>query len=164
MSETRANDGSDLIVDFGDRRRLSETDGEVPATTRQVSFIKDVVVHYFQYPSTDEVTKRWNSKKDKHTFQQQLIHDVQSIRLLLSTTPMDALEKEVLYECVGLEALISIQVMRFVKEKRRRHTRSIVEMQDCLSEDHLSAYAESQSSESRERAQKIAAGNLKILS
>ena len=65
MSETRANDGSDLIVDFGDRRRLSETDGEVPAATRQVSFIKDIVVHYFQYPSTDEVTKRWNSKKDK---------------------------------------------------------------------------------------------------
>ena len=76
---------------------------------------------------------------------------------------MEAVEKEVLYECVGLEPGITKQVTRLLKEKRRRHICSIVEMQYYLSEEDL--YAIRHSSEMRERAQKLAAsGYLKILS
>ena len=106
----------------------------------------------------------WYSKNDKSIFRKELKDDIQSIRLLLSFTPMEAVEKEVLYECVGLEPHLTKQVTRFVKEKRRRHIRSIVEMQDYLSEENLSAYAIRHSSEMRERAQKLASGYLKILS
>ena len=106
----------------------------------------------------------WYSKNDKSIFRKELKDDIQSIRLLLSFTPMEAVEKEVLYECVGLEPHLTKQVTRFVKEKRRRHIHSIVEMQDYLSEENLSAYAIRHSSEMGERAQKLATGYLKILS
>ena len=187
MSKVRATNGNgnDLIVDFGHRhwRRTSESDtgtggggggGKVTATAtktmamamameRQVSFSEDVKVNCFQYPSTVEVSKRWYSKRDKYFFERELARDVQNIRGLLSITPMEDHEKEVLYDCVGLEALVSSKVMRFLKEKKRRHARSIVEMQYRLSEEQLAAYAASHSSQSRERAQKLAAGYSEIL-
>ena len=186
MSKVRATNGNgnDLIVGFGHRhrRQTAESDtgtcggggGKVTATAtntiaiamtmeRQVSFSEDVIVHCFQYPPTDEVSKRWNSKRDKYFFEQEMARDVQSIRDLLSITPMENHEKEVLYDCVGLEALMSSKVTRFLKEKKRRHARSIVEMQYSLSEEKLAAYAASHSSQSRERAQKLAAGYSEIL-
>ena len=53
-------DGSDLIVNFGERTRPSEVCGDVPASMkRQVRFFDDVAVHCFQYPSRDEVSTRW---------------------------------------------------------------------------------------------------------
>ena len=76
---------------------------------------------------------------------------------------MEEVKKEALYDCVGLEALMSSKVARFLKEKKQCYARSIVEMQDCLSEEELTAYAASHSSQSRERAQKLAAGYSEIL-
>ena len=170
MAAVRVNKGSDLIVDFCHRRRPSNTDtrseGEATPTKTmqgQVSFSQDIVVHYFQYPSSDEVSKRWHSKRDKYFFAQEITRDVRCIRFLLSTTSMEALEKDALYDCVGLEALLSGKVKRFVKKRKRRYVNSIVEMQDCLSEEQLAAYASSHSTQSRERAQKLAAGYLEIL-
>mmetsp|Transcript_14286 Transcript_14286/g.20285 ORF Transcript_14286/g.20285 Transcript_14286/m.20285 type:complete len:178 (-) Transcript_14286:135-668(-) len=176
MTAVRANNGSDLIVDFCHRPRRRSSDryctqrhgnGEVDASKaimkRQVSFSEDVAIHNFQYPSRDEVSKRWHSKRDRHLFTQELRRDVQCIRFLLSTTPMEALEKEALYMCIGLEALLSAKVTRALKERKRGYVHSIVEMQDSLSEEQLAAYAASHSSQSRERAQKLAAGYLEIL-
>ncbi len=174
MSELGANDGSDLIVDFGHRhpRRTSNTTGggggKVSATKtmakeKQVNFSEDVIVHYFQYPSKEEVSKRWHSKSDKSFFTQELARDVRRLRGLLSVAPIEGLEKEALYDCVGLEALMSSRVMRFLKDHKREHSRSIVEMQDSLNDEQLAAYAASHSSQSRERAQQIAAGYLEIL-
>ena len=176
MSELGANtnncNDNDLIVDFGHRhpRRISAsgadtgTGGEVSATnTRRVSFSEDVTLHCFQYPSKEEVSKRWHSKSVRNMFKQELARDVRSIRCLLSIAPMEDFEQEALYDCVGLEALMSSRVTRFVKDQKQEHSRSIVEMQDYLSEEQLAAYAESHSSQSRERAQKLAAGYLEIL-
>ncbi len=173
MAAVRVNNGSDLIVDFCHRRRKrpsdtdTHADGEVTATKTmqgRVSFSEDIIIHYFQYPSSDEVSKRWHSKKDKYSFTKETTRDVRCIRFLLSTIPLEALEKEALYDCVGLEALLSEKVKIFVKENRRRYVHSIVEMQDCLSDEQLAAYAACHSSQSRERAQKLAAGYLEILS
>ena len=74
------------------------------------------------------------------------------------------LEKETLYACIGLEAHVSDRVARFLTETKRGHARSIVQMQDCLSDEQLAAYAATRSSQSRERAQKLAAGYLVMLS
>ena len=171
MTAVRANNGNDLIVDFCHRRRSSDTDthGESEATATdtmqgQVSFSEDIVVHCFQYPSRDEVSKRWHSKTDKYFFTHEMTRDVHCIRFLLSTTPMEAVEEEALYKCVGLEAHLSGKVTRFLRERKRKYVHSIVEMQDSLSDEQLAAYAETQSSQSRERAQKLAAGYLEILS
>jgi len=110
------------------------------------------------------VRRRWYSKRDKSIFKQEMKRDIQSIRYQLSITPMEALEKEILYGCIGLEAHVSSKVARFLEEKKRGYARSIVEMQDCLSDEQLAAYAEARSSESSERAQKLAAGYSSILS
>ncbi len=76
---------------------------------------------------------------------------------------MEAVDKEALYGCVGLETHLSSQVTRFLTEKKRRYTRSIVEMQHFLGEEQLAVYAMSHSSQSRERAQKLASGYFEIL-
>ncbi len=87
-----------------------------------------------------ETLKRWHSESDKYVFKQELARDVRRLRFLLSVTQIGDLEKEALYDCAGLEALVSSRVTRFLKDQKRRHSRSIVEMQDCLSEEQLAAY------------------------
>jgi hypothetical protein len=77
---------------------------------------------------------------------------------------MEELEKETLYWCIGLEAHVSSKVTRFLKDEKRGHTRSIVMMQDCLSDEQLAVYAMTRSFQSRDRAQKLAAGYCVILS
>ena len=77
---------------------------------------------------------------------------------------MEEVEKETLYWCIGLVAHVSRKVTRFLKDEKRGHTRSIVVMQDCLSDEQLAAYAEARSSESSERAQQLAASYSSILS
>jgi len=164
--------GNSLIVDFGIRRRPSEVEAEDPVseeaatikTTKQVRFSEDTDLQCFQYPSREEVSERWISKKEKEIIARKMLRDIARIRHVLSTTPMEEVDKEILYACVGLEALITSQVMKFLKVKKRQHTRSIVEMQYHLGHEQLAAYAEKSSLESRERAHKLAAGYLEILS
>ena len=76
---------------------------------------------------------------------------------------MEEMEEDILYDCVGLESFLSSQVMRFLKERKREHVRSVVEMQDYLNDKQLAEYTMSRSSSSRERAQKMAHGYTVIL-
>ena len=167
LSDTAAT-GDDLIVGFGNRSRPSQDTGNENVatikTSKQVRFSEDVAVHCFQYPSREEVARRWNSEQDKDVLTQEMIRDVRSIRHVLATTPMEELEKETLYGCVGLEALVSSRVMNFLKKRKREHSRSVVDMQAYLGGERLAAYAANRSFESRERAQKLAAGYSEILS
>ena len=133
-------------------------------TYKQVRFSDDIRIRSFPYPSKEELFQRWDSKKDKVLFKQELARDVQCIRHLLSSTPMEALNKEVLYWCLGLEALVSVQVTRLVRDMKVGHSRSIVQMQHHLSDEQLASYARRRSLQSRERAQELAAGNWQILS
>ena len=158
--EAVANNGSDLIVSFSNRSRSSASDND----SKQVSFSQDIAIVCFQYPSREEVSKRWHSKRDKALFTQEMNRDIRSIRYLLSTSPMEEVEKETLYGCIGLEAHVSSKVTRFLKDMKQGHFRSIVEMQDCLSDEQLAAYAMIGSSQSREKAQELAAGYWAILS
>ena len=182
-TQTKANDGNELIVDFVDRSRLlplsatsysyaasdnKDRDMEVkhsPFTTtdKQVRFSEDNCFHSIRHQSKEELFQRWHSKEDKFLFKKELARDVQSIRHLLSSTPMEELEKEVLYWCLGLEVLVSIQVTRLVREMKVEHSRSIVQIQDYLSDEQLAAYAMRSSLQSRERAHNLAAGNWEIL-
>jgi hypothetical protein len=161
MAEAVANNGNDLIVGFSVRRRQTESDD---TDSKQVSFSQDITENCFQYPSRKEVSKRRYSKRDKSIFKQEMKRDIQSIRYQLSITPMEAVEKEILYGCIGLEAYVTSKVTRFLEEKKQGYARSIVEMQDCLSDEQLAAYAEARSSESSERAQQLAASYSSILS
>ena len=167
MNEERSNSsGEELIVGFGNRRRSSEAeiiDVAPMKKEKQIRFSDEVAVVCFPYPSMEEVSKRWHSKTDKTAREFEMKRDVQSIRRVLSATPLDELEEEILYACIGLEALVTKRVMKFVKEKRRWHSRAIVEMQAYLMGDELAEYAQNSSLESRERAQKLAAGYAKML-
>jgi hypothetical protein len=90
MSEA-ADYGNDLMVDFSYRRRPLSTD------SRQVSFSEDMTIHNFEYPSSEEVSKRWQSKSDKVLSTSEMLRDIRSIRRLLTTRPIEELEKETLY-------------------------------------------------------------------
>ena len=167
--------GTDLIVDFVERRRsrtstaieayseVEDKDTTTATMSKQVRFSEDVHIHSFPHLSKQEISRRWDSKRDKFLFKQELARDVWNIRHLLSTTPMEELEKEVLYRCLGLEALVSSQVTRYLKRMREEHSSSIVELQYRLSGEQLAAYSMSRSLQSRERAQNLALANWEIL-
>jgi hypothetical protein len=160
--------GNDLIVDFVDRRSSYDADKQTSESKmkvkKQVSFSRYVTSYCFQYPDKEEVSKRWHSKKDKTRFMQAMDHDIQILRCRLTTTPVEELEKEILYDCIGLEAHVSSKVMRFLKTSRRENVRSVVKMQHCLNDKQLAEYSMSRSLSSRERAQNIAHGYSVILS
>lgn len=166
-------DGNDLIVDFVERstsqladESYSSSNGEETRmdVQKQVRFGEDITTYYSQYPDENEISRRWISTEEKRLFTQEMSHDVRILRCLLSSTPMEFVDEETLYECIGLECLLSIEVMQLVKERRKRHPRSIVQMQHKLDQDQLAAYAISRSLESKERAQKLASGYFAILS
>jgi len=117
MSEA-ADYGNDLMVDFSYRRRPLSTD----------SISEEMTIHNFEYPSSEEVSKRWQSKSDKVLSTSEMLRDIRSIRRLLTTRPIEELEKETLYGCIGLEALLLNEITRFVKETKQGHSRSIVVM------------------------------------
>ena len=156
--------GNDLIVDFVHRRPSNDTVKQTSKMKKQVCFSPYVTRYCFQYPDKEEVSKRWLSKKDKTLVMQAMEHDVQILRYRLTKTPIEELEKEVLYDCIGLEALVSIEVMRFLKERKREHVRSVVKMQHCLNDKRFAEYSTSRSLSSKEGAQKIAHGYSVILS
>jgi hypothetical protein len=160
MSDAAASGNGNNLIDFGNRRRSSPSQHQ----RKQVRFSEDITIHRFQYPSSEEVYKRWHSKRDKSLFTKEHERDTRSIRYLLSITPTEEVEKETLYWCIGLEAHVSSKVTRFLKDEKRGNIRSIVMMQDCLSDDQLAAYAMTRTFRSRERAQKLAAGYWAILS
>ena len=131
---------------------------------KRVRFSEDIQATVLPYPaSKEEFSRRWHSKRDKFLFKQELARDVRNIRRLLSTTPMETLEKDVLYWCLGLEALVSAQVTRYLKRMKEEHSSSIVKLQYRLTDEQLAAFAMSHSLQSKERAQELAAGNWEIL-
>jgi hypothetical protein len=129
---------------------------------KQVCF-SEIKTTLVKYPSREEISERWDSKKERDVFEYEIMRDVQEVQRLLSTTPLEAVETEDLYKFVGLENLLSKEMMHYVRDEKREHVRSIVKMQHMLSDEQLAACAMQSSSQSRERAQKLAAGYWAIL-
>ena len=138
MSESGTSnvDGNDLIVAFPS----SSSDSE----GKQVRFSEYIYVHSFPYSpskrSLDAGTPRGTNSYSNKNWQGSSRHS-----RLLSTTPMKTLEKEVLYRCLGLEALVSNQFTRFLKEMKEDYSSSKVELQYRLTDEQLTAYAMSHS-------------------
>ncbi len=157
---------NDLIVDFVPRRRPTMTSCSTAETNsqegKQVCF-SETKTTLVKYPSRKERSRRWDSKKERDVFEYEMMCDVQEVQRLLSTTPLEAVEKEDLYKCIGLENLLSTRLVYYIKDKKREHVRSIVKKQHMLSDEQLSACAMQSSSQSRERAQQLAAGYWVIL-
>jgi hypothetical protein len=162
---------SDLIVDFVPRRRPTTTSCSTDEKNanrnrdggEQVCFAQTNTTTIIKYPSREERSRRWDSKKERYMFEYEMIRDVKDVQHLLSTTPMDAVEKEDLYKFIGLENLLSRRLAHYLRDKKREHVRSIVKIQHMLSDEQLAACAMQGSSESRVRAQKLAAGYWVIL-
>jgi hypothetical protein len=160
---------SDLIVDFVHNRlptmtMTSPTKTQTTKKKKQVCFAETKTTHTLKYRTSQQNAKTWYSEKDKVLFKSVLHRDVRSFQHLLATTPMEELSQEALYECIGLEGLLSIELMYYVKSKRRDHVRSIIKRQEMLSDEQLALSSVRSSFASRERAQQLAAGYFAILS
>ena len=175
---TAVADGNELIVDFVDRktwrrRQLLSSSSDDDASyqdekkeeiqTKHVRFSPDITVCCFPYPDRQEASRRWHSKEDKTLFTIAMEHDVLRLRYLLSSKPMTEIENETLYDCIGLEALLSGKVLKFVKKKKREHSRSVVMMQYCMNQEQLADYSMSRSLQSLERARQLADGYSVVL-
>jgi hypothetical protein len=77
--------------------------------------------------------------------------------LRLRTTPVIEMEEDVLYECVGLENLLSRNVARWVATNKRRHANLILQGQWYYNKEELAKLGRMSSSWARDRAQMRAA-------
>ena len=91
--------------------------------------------------------------EDINQFTQAIIGDA----LRLRTTPVIDMEEDILYECVGLENLLSRSVARQVATNKRRHASLILQAQGYYSKEALAQLGRMSSSWARDRAQMRAA-------
>ena len=95
--------------------------------------------------------------EDINQFTQAMIGDA----LRLRTTPVIEMEdQDVLYECVGLENLLSRNVARRVATNKRWHASLILQGQGYYSKEALAQLGRMSSSWARDSAQVNAARNL----
>ena len=95
-----------------------------PLSKSRVSFSQFSQLALFPEDKT-ESSKKWYSKEENRSFRQQLANDIRQIRRNLPAN--DASGRE--YEYVGIETLLSPEVMRLVAAKRRHHIAAILEEQ-----------------------------------
>ena len=93
------------------------------------------------------------SQEDINQFTQAIIGDA----LRLRTTPAIGTDEDDLYECVGLENLLSRNVARQVATNKRRHASLILQAQGYYSKEALAQLGRMSSSWARDRAQMRAA-------
>ncbi|KAL7539329.1 hypothetical protein ACHAXR_011826 [Thalassiosira sp. AJA248-18] len=110
----------------------------------------------------DNIESKWYSTQDKNRFRRSLIVDVRRMKRELEDKPTEANSPEWLYECLGLDKLISHDFMMQVAKKRRTHTdavlsaQSLQKQQGVLDIEKLSRVSEDNSQWTRNRAQKLA--------
>ena len=91
--------------------------------------------------------------EDINQFIQAMIGDA----LRLRTTPVIEMEEDDLYECVGLENLLSRNVARHVATDKHRHANLILQGQEYYSKEKLAHLSKTSSRWARESAQMSAA-------
>ena len=133
-----------------------------------VSFSEMTQVVTVEPPAPPDAENIWHSKQDKALFKRALVNDVRRISSRLSDTPRDSVPQDELYECLGLECLLSPELLARSVEGRRLHTDAILSEQahqrvfanDDEEDDgsYLSYMSAVSSKPTRERAHQLAVG------
>ena len=129
---------------------------------RLVRFSPTSQLALINYPSKEENALKWDSRKDRALFRTEFASDRYVMARTLATQPMESATHEMIYKCLGLESVLSLEVAERVFEQRRRHVMAILIEQarqyaQCAWDDELlSRVSEESTRWSRERAHQVA--------
>ena len=144
----------EMIVDF-------------PSSSSNLSKPRVTFSEYSQLsliPKADECTQdsTWHTREQQQSFTESTMAQTRRLRNLLADTPPESITQQDLYECVGLENLLSSEISRKVVLRKRAHVDLILSVQRshhgaCYKAEKI-AFASMHSSRwSRERAANLAA-------
>eukprot|EP00580_Thalassiosira_gravida_P001592 CAMPEP_0201614680 /NCGR_PEP_ID=MMETSP0492-20130828/29354_1 /ASSEMBLY_ACC=CAM_ASM_000837 /TAXON_ID=420259 /ORGANISM="Thalassiosira gravida, Strain GMp14c1" /LENGTH=154 /DNA_ID=CAMNT_0048082051 /DNA_START=63 /DNA_END=527 /DNA_ORIENTATION=- len=109
------------------------------------------------YVKTEGATS-WSTKDDHAHFKRELARDARRVgRLLVIQSPKDV-SRDDIFNCVGIEHLISLDKAMRAMECRRNHIRRVIEAQDRCSDEELRLVSWNSSAPTRNRALKLAGG------
>ena len=117
----------------------------------------------------DKAESKWYSTQEKHRFRQALIRDARRMSRTFDAAPADGILPKNLYECVGIEVLVSQGLARYVAEKKRQHVDAVLSEQRLQKKqgvcdlEMLSRVSKTRSRWTKERARKLATGYCELL-
>jgi hypothetical protein len=120
-------------------------------------------VNLIDKPSQEELKKAWNSKHEMNSFKDAFLRDGRKMARFLAATPIDGVTSDELCHCIGIEFLISPELLAKTREGKRVHTATVLSEQarhqrvigSCNAEK-LARVSRENSLSSRRRAHKIA--------
>ena len=153
-----------MIVDFPSSTPSSL--GKRSKPDKSISFSYKSEGRYIPYPTAQENRAKWYSCQDEKRFKKAVIQDAIVASLKIMTEDLSSQEELVLQDFVGLDHLISRNVLQRYQARRtayRKHVRLVLEEQSLqrrqqrLSEEDLSQVARMSSHWPIQRARKIGA-------
>lgn len=119
------------------------------------------------FPRADD-KKAHYSRPDIESFKREAMLDVRALRRILASTPAAEVGEGVLLNCIGLEGLLSQDVMEAAMAARRAHVRAVLgEHRDQVrrgvgSAEMLALVSMQSSLRAQRRAERIAVGYLRL--
>ena len=138
---------------------------------KDVRFSETSRMTLIEYPPAAEISRRWYLPHERDNLKRILLQDIFEMSCKLASTPMENISQDDLLMCIGMETLLSPDLSRAVKERKRRHSRTILIAQAqqwsrgvaVANIEELAALSEASSEWTRSRKQKLAAGYWDIL-
>lgn len=128
----------------------------------QTLSIRSNTLTFVDIPTQDEARKIWYNKQDRMQFKITQRKDRERVSHILASSSSESITQEDLCECIGMENLLSINVMIRTLEHKQNHVNTIVSEQrrqrslNIHDEEYLGLVAANSSRLSRERSQRIA--------
>jgi len=136
---------------------------------RRVRFAATSLLSVTAPVSAEDLQAMWYSKEERGHQKETLKGAVRRLIRRLSTTSIASIHQEELYECIGMEAFLSRDVIVQRKRHRISHCRAILAAQarqrtsNGRDEEELARLSHKSSAHSCARARNIAAGYWKVL-
>ena len=117
---------ADLIVDLSPKQGLTR---RKTCIQRSVRFSETSTLAITERATKEELELSWYSKEEQNHQERQFKIHVHKMWQKLVTTPLRVISQEDLYQCVGMERLLSREVCVHTYEQRIIHTRLILAAQ-----------------------------------
>lgn len=163
-SSMHANSGS-CPLEQGAADPAAPAAREPQPPRRSVRFAETSHMTIVPYPSPSEARRRWYSEAERDALKLSTLRDLRRIARKLATTPLESIGTEELFLCIGVEAMLSPDLHRLIRERKRQHVRSCLLFQArqemngaAVDPEALRRHSETSSEWTRTRAQTLAAG------
>mmetsp|Transcript_32758 Transcript_32758/g.55733 ORF Transcript_32758/g.55733 Transcript_32758/m.55733 type:complete len:165 (-) Transcript_32758:672-1166(-) len=159
----------DLIVDFPSERKTVKGCVRGRKSKRSVRFAEMCLLAITEPKSPEELAATWCSKRERDAFRIQLMRDLSRMRRKVATTPMASIGDDDMYGLIGMEAILSQDVLVRTKQHKVDHVNTLLAEQarqrrsNAYDYEELSRVACESSEKARNRAHKVAKGYWDVL-